>query len=127
MKFQRINFEILARPVLALACIAAAMVSGTDANAVTGVTGSALPTLVRHYELPADVMQARQSCFENEAVSRSVPMSGDDYQIWWNANEGTSTEQEWTAAYNACITSNPMPGGKWNFAGMTLVRVETLS
>lgn len=82
------------------------------------------PTVVNFYELPQEVTDARQACYEQEREARDIPADSDAYVAWWNTNKGTSVQREWTAAFEACKTAHPMPGGKWNFAGMTLVRTE---
>jgi hypothetical protein len=81
-------------------------------------------TVVNYYELPKSVTDARDACYRTAAEDRGIPTERNAYITWWNANEGTAAEVEWTAAFERCTDGNPMPGGKWNFAGMTLVKVE---
>lgn len=94
---------------------------GSDTSASALVS-----TEVRVYELPKDVQSARASCYETERETRGVPAERNAYLSWWRDNEGTATQLEWTAAFEACKTAHPMPGGKWNFAGMTLVKTEVI-
>lgn len=119
MRVPTVTFEQIARPLLAIIFLLA------FGGALGVNAAAAVPTEVRHYQLPGDVTAARQACYEQAAQRHGVP-SGDAYRAWWNVNEGTAAERAWTADFEACKTAHPMPGGKWNFAGMTLVYTEVI-
>ena len=119
MEMPKVTFEQIARPLVAILFLV--MFSGAVATQAAGDA----PTTFYHYELPQSVQDARQACYEQAAEDRDIPQ-GDQYIVWWNANKGTSAQHEWTVAFEACKDANPMPGGKWNWDGMTLVGIEEL-
>jgi hypothetical protein len=116
MNVPRVTFEQIVRPLLAIVIIFAFSGSLTQTAAAT--------TEVRFYELPTSVRDARQACYEQAARDNDIPDGQAAYEAWWAVNQGTPAEQRWTAQFEACKVVNPMPGGKWNWDGMTLVRTE---
>lgn len=118
MNIPKVTVGQIIRPLLALIFI----VSG---GGVFALSADAAPTTVYHYQLPKNVVDARQVCFEHVASVRHIP-SGDAYITWWNTHKGTAAQREWTAAFEQCKIDNPMPGGKWNWDGMTLVSTEVI-
>jgi|SRR5882757_1729389 len=83
------------------------------ATAVPAVAASSASTTT-HYEYPSDVQAARKVCFRAEREARDIPGGDQEYIAWWNANEGTVAQLDWTAAFDACKDANEVAGAKWS-------------
>lgn len=72
-----------------------------------------------HYDVPASVRSARDTCERTEANQRGIPTDRDLYVTWWYQHQGTEQLRSWGAAVRACTHNHTQPGGLWNWSGLT--------
>ena len=104
--------------------LALAFGAGVSILATPAAAAERAPITVNTYELPAEITAARADCYEAERDGRGIPALGSDaYVTWWSTTDA-GARNAWTRAFDGCTAAHPMPGGTWNFAGMTLVKTE---